>query len=557
MLEAGWCESEVARFEGQSIVSSMFFGSTLQRKKPPLGKSHETCSKDICIANNYSENEYWTLHTTDSCCCPPLGTDIQEIFKILNQRGFPVLLFIRISEHSRPYLRALDGNTGITYVAISHVWSDGLGNVSQNQLLQCQLLRLQGFVNDLWESTSQSTQCRPFQDLPLPRERSPLINMSFWIDTICVPKEQPFRNLAINQMRVIYERARAVLVLDSELQQLSLRSSWEEILLTISFSGWTRRIWTLQEATLARVLYFQMKDGFFPFFSVHSLAPMGLLNTSTLLWECCIGMSELLLTKAMTGAKKFCWVWNHFRMRRTSHPKDYPVVFACLLGLDIEQVLQAPEDQKMVTLVSQVSELPQGVLFTTGPRIHEECYRWAPSLPPTDPINDNTPVYRNQMSLMVVLPAFKFRQYLSGQGSLMLFEDDDDHRCYVLNFSFYKTEVRPCDETWPYDDIPLGLILQTHWRQLTFEYQRAALVGINHETAGVIHAKLLCHVKIGYMSPYNVDQVSRGDLRHSEKVFATKSDLDQKWAINYHGTIVSLPRIRLLLDVLCTASTRD
>ena len=532
MLDAGWCEIEVSRFENQSIVSSMFFGGTLQRKNTPLGRSHETCSKEICIANNYAENEYRTLHTTDSCCCKPLGPDSKEIIKFRNQHGFPVLQLVRTSEHSVPYIRVLDGNTTIPYVAISHVWSDGLGNVDQNQLPQCQLLLLQEFVNDLWESTSKSTQCRPFQDLVLPRERSSLINMPFWIDTICVPKEQPFRSLAINQMRVIYEKARVVLVLDSELQQLSLQSSWEELLLKISFSGWTRRIWTLQEGTLARALYFRMSDGFFPFSNVHSLALKSLSNTSPLLWECCIVICELMLSKAMTGATKFSWVWNQLRMRMTSHPKHYPVVFACLLGLDVEQVLKAPEDQRMITLIAQVSELPQGILFATGPRINKECYRWAPNLPPTSPINDSTPIHRKQMSLMVVLPGFKFSQSLSGQGTIIFFEDDDDHRLYVLNFNIHETEVRPCDETWPYHETPLGLILQTHWHQLTSELECAALVCIRHETADLIHVKFLCHVEVGHVSPYDADRLSRSDPRHRKRSSATKSDLGQNWAVD-------------------------
>ncbi len=79
------------------------------------------------------------------------------------------------------------------YVAISHVWSDGLGNPNHNSLPFCQIKRLQELVQ---ESTGK----------PLP----------FWIDTICVPLEERLRGKAIANMAKVYRSAAAVLVLTAQ-----------------------------------------------------------------------------------------------------------------------------------------------------------------------------------------------------------------------------------------------------------------------------------------------------------------------------------------------------
>lgn len=540
MLKANWCNSEVSRLEGQSMLSAMLFGSNLQRKEPQLGRSHKNCSNQVCIANNYAGKEYRTPHINKSCNCKPLGPDIKKLEELLDQGGFPVLQVKGTSEHGSPDIRVLDGNaktgdTKIKYVAISHVWSDGLGNIKQNQLLRCRLLQLQEFVNELWELFPDYLQRPPSQNLVRSHENLLQTDIAFWIDTICVPKEQPFRNVAINQMRVVYQNAEKVLVLDSELQQLSRQASLEELHLKISFSGWSRRTWTLQEGALAQQLYFRTSDGFYPYSNVLSLAQESLSQASPLLWECCIVLSELVLSQRTTGTTKFKWAWNHLRMRTTTHPEDSPVVLACLLGLDIKLLLEASESTRMTALISQMSHLPQGILFVVGPRINKEYYRWAPNLPPISPIDDDTPAERKQNSLIVTLPGLEFSQALSRQATTVFFEDND-HKCYIVSFNTYQDGIRPCDKNWSYDERSLSLILQKPWHQMTSSKRPAALVCINERTASLIFAKFLCHVEVGCLSQDDVDQVSYRDSDYREmfrkRLAATKSDLSQQWAID-------------------------
>src|SRR2546429_3762467 len=89
------------------------------------------------------------------------------------------------------------------YVAISHVWSDGLSNPHGNSMPICQLSSLHRKVQALYRTASDR------QESPIP----------FWIDTMCCPTDPPeARRLAIIAMRRTYADADKVLVLDSYVQ---------------------------------------------------------------------------------------------------------------------------------------------------------------------------------------------------------------------------------------------------------------------------------------------------------------------------------------------------
>jgi hypothetical protein len=62
----------------------------------------------------------------------------------------------------------------IPFVAISHVWSDGLGNQGRNALPKCQLRRIQTWVNGLYQNDAE----------PVP----------FWIDSLSIPENKDERS---------------------------------------------------------------------------------------------------------------------------------------------------------------------------------------------------------------------------------------------------------------------------------------------------------------------------------------------------------------------------
>lgn len=225
--------------------TSLYILSCFDRHSP--FKVHRDCDDNACTANNIDESTYITRHCLEGCSCAHLGepgTSSQSITQVLHDGGIPV---IHVESHVTDGTDGVRFSTrdseGVPYVAISHVWSDGLGNPHQNTLPQCQLLRLQDYVNQLYDES--------------------LWPVSFWIDTICVPLDRQYRSLAIQRMASTYAGADKVLVLDAWLLQAGLDSMREWNMLKIMASTWAQRVWTLQEAMLPRQhdLFFQSSGG--------------------------------------------------------------------------------------------------------------------------------------------------------------------------------------------------------------------------------------------------------------------------------------------------------
>jgi hypothetical protein len=95
--------------------------------------------------------------------------------------------------------------------------------------------------------------------MPTDAEREgPLI----WLDTLCCPAKNGLgKQIAIEKIRLVYQRAKHVLVLDAGLMAYEARAQdATEVLVRIFTSSWMRRLWTLQEGALAKSLYFQFAD---------------------------------------------------------------------------------------------------------------------------------------------------------------------------------------------------------------------------------------------------------------------------------------------------------
>lgn len=188
-------------------------------------------------------NTYRTKHVQEPCACIDAVEDgvIRQVRRVLSEGNIPVITVAERADRSAACeVRTHCSERGIRYVAITHVWLDGLGNNDRNSLPLCQLLRLQRLVNNLYEPG----------DWPIP----------FWIDTISVPLEPEARKLAIIDLDRTYKEAEKVLVLDSTLLEAGDDLESTEILMRIVCSNWARRLWTLSEGILSRSLHFPMQQ---------------------------------------------------------------------------------------------------------------------------------------------------------------------------------------------------------------------------------------------------------------------------------------------------------
>lgn len=256
MLSRGWCQLEVASAAAKcQNLETLFFLSRLQRFDS--GRNHESCSIEKCRASELywkSRQKQSAAHSTSNCICGEITLTHEEqtnMSNILSREEIPLIDFVSNDDGFTPSIRTLSSAEEYDFVAISHIWTDGLGNPEGNSLTCCQLQRVRGLVTSLVKSTVASSDAN---------------DVLFWIDSICCPTEPiEARSQAIGMMRKVYEEATAVLVLDAELQSLHHQSMPVlELAARIVNAGWMRRLWTLQEGELSDVLCFQFADGTVP-----------------------------------------------------------------------------------------------------------------------------------------------------------------------------------------------------------------------------------------------------------------------------------------------------
>ncbi|PBK63355.1 hypothetical protein ARMSODRAFT_963251, partial [Armillaria solidipes] len=382
--EQGWCGSELDLLAHDELA----FASLLSR---PRIKDHSSCGGDmICHAYQTEEATYRTRHVDDGCSCGFVGLDTDGLIAVLSQNKVPKLVITDelklevVSENDYPY------------IALSHVWADGLGNPKTNTLPRCQLRRLRDYANQLshvHEHASHSSS------LPI----------AFWMDTLCIPVHpselaKSYRKKAIQLLGKTFHEATAVLVLDRELEIVqSATVPFLELGLRILCSGWMKRLWTLQEATLASEahgidkLYFQMRDG--PFLYQKYDRDRKALNRldertteveaeeRTLLYDDGIMLllgAQIPSVRAMREMRKgwspFQVIHSAIERRSTSKFEDVPVCIISLLDKDLTTIVSTSDaEQRMANFYMLMHEVPIGVLWCdNSEKLIKRPFRWAP-----------------------------------------------------------------------------------------------------------------------------------------------------------------------------------
>jgi hypothetical protein len=296
MVIAGWCPQQIASLFITCDPIILCYISRLPRGQQSPD-AHKNCSDTACTTNNVKLDQgYRHKHVEEGCACAFISVDVEAIKQVISDGGIP-LISIGPEDDGQMSLRVVQANSRSKYVAISHVWSDGLGNPNANALPECQLKRLIACIEQMPSDAvepdpdaylsrgvriegSEEHQRRPWRILKsfgLPTRQEELEGNFFWMDTLCIPVAAPtdgpdvvsevsrLKFMAINQMALIYAGASRVLVLDSGLQTLKLnpqtRTFDTDILAHIVCSTWMRRCWTLQEGALARRVCFQSRAG--------------------------------------------------------------------------------------------------------------------------------------------------------------------------------------------------------------------------------------------------------------------------------------------------------
>jgi len=398
MREGGWCESELEPM----LLPGYMVGSLLDR---PRIKDHSGCGKILCCAYQTDETTYQTRHTEDECCCEFAEVQTTILVNVLAAGKVPLVIitdqlelevvasdvypYIALSHVCMSSLRTLIVILSLT----SNLGADGLGNPNANALPKCQLRRLRAYINELYRihDPSQWAHGRP---------------VGFWMDTLCIPVAQSakqYRREAIQLLGKTFKEASAALVLDRELEIVeSFTASFMEVGLRIACSGWIKRLWTLQEASLsseahdAEKIYFQMADGPFLYQRYDpnrklawameketteiSSEERTLLGDFGVMLELGARIPSVRTMRAKHEFRpSFYAIYSAIEYRSTSKPEDVPVCIASLMGLDLSAILSATTaEQRMATFYMTMQEIPSGVVWRHEPqKLNIPGFRWA------------------------------------------------------------------------------------------------------------------------------------------------------------------------------------
>ncbi|KAE9373224.1 hypothetical protein N431DRAFT_482315 [Stipitochalara longipes BDJ] len=271
MTDQGWCPSQAHSLFQKSDHYTLLFLSQLSRRGG-TGKRHDSCSARECVANNVDMSHYETKHRTPSCMCNFVEIPKLPLIEIIKSGGIP-LVSVHPGPHNTVEIRIEKANPSTRYTAISHVWSDGLGNPNSNALPQCQLEWLSTCLERLPSHGYQGIYYNNYGGIAVDAGGLDAISRSkmnkeaprFWMDTLCIPVDDEYAELrteAINKMAAYYAQATGALILDSELQRLRIAvHEAEEVLARIANCAWAGRCWTMQEGAISPICYFQCADG--------------------------------------------------------------------------------------------------------------------------------------------------------------------------------------------------------------------------------------------------------------------------------------------------------
>ncbi|KAL8789941.1 MAG: hypothetical protein Q9195_006602 [Heterodermia aff. obscurata] len=356
LVQRGWCPFMIKTLELKLHYSVLDWldGSAMHESSG----GHELCDGKRCVRNNIDTASYKPRHCTESCDCRFIAPKLEDVLVAIDEGSIPV---IRMQNDLRAELEVIKqpvdrlGN----YVAISHVWVDGLGSTSEVGLPTCQVKRLGESVQ---KATTDSS-------------------ILFWIDSLCIPSASEQRKKSIRQLRNIYRNAASVMVIDREIRRCPRDASAERLLWTIASSPWMQRLWTYQEGYLATRVLFQVQGK--SLIEIDQQWPSSTLPTSAQVVRTSLiqHLNNLRPDNGLPDVERktnLGEVASAISWRSTSKSGDEVLAIAALLNLDTRSLTALPIEERMRGFYLSVGTLPHDIIFYDGPRLPRP-FRWAPA----------------------------------------------------------------------------------------------------------------------------------------------------------------------------------
>lgn len=400
MKLTGCCRTEISYLvRGSCNSNTLLSWQFLMRQVLPQ-RDHTACTADKC--NSGQRFVPQPQHVDENCDCPSvcLSPQAQQYLTTLVRAGrIPMLKATKVSDQKQEVClqvaEFVPNDKKNVCIAISHVWSDGLGNPRDNTIPCCQIRKLQQLSQEIAKRVEGRFQFR---------KRT----IGFWIDTICIPMDEALKRQAILQMRNIYKDTSAVLVLDKAIQQVSTDPGSLSTMWQIYTSIWYRRLWTLQEGILNTKTFVRLSDDLPTFeWFVHSYDACSTLeqplNACRNFIKAHIYPSrtahpkpysaqlldpiyhhlrlDLLETRRTITSPEYCTsrILHQLAWRDASVRNDESVCLAVLSSYPITpSFLARPPSAQLATVIHHLGSCPSIIAFLPGPRLSIPGSRWVP-----------------------------------------------------------------------------------------------------------------------------------------------------------------------------------
>ena len=398
LLLHGWCVTEITLIlDTISSLQTLHFLACLD--KTGAEHSHHGCDKQQCMVYQNDLGHYQTQHVSKECRCTELSIDPDALHNILKTEAVPLIRVNRSQTLGELSIDIFPSRPTSRYVALSHVWADGLGNPHANALPRCQLFNLGKIVREMNISArSRDVQDHRANGKGVEENEEDNEDILIWCDTLCCPVgPEEAKHLALESMYRTYQNATHCLVLDAFIRQYNVESlDMDEVSMRILTSPWMRRLWTLQEGALpalANRLWFQLahkavnlrelrinaRDKYFSSIGRRGLAGDMLRRIGS--------FANMFLEDNCTPPRADLGkVIDALHHRSVSILSDEPLLIGNLLGLDAAQILNGGDgaigqriNRLWRLLPSAVDGIPKNLLFRVGPRLSEPGLRWAPA----------------------------------------------------------------------------------------------------------------------------------------------------------------------------------
>lgn len=385
------CVNDIERLKNHVKVHALYYLSNLEcpsgsiysvQQRRFVQVDHSACTGTQCSAYNINESAYAQPHANcDECSV--LGPDLKQLYAILEQDspGLPLIRVVEGDYGSALRIEVVSHEPGMPFVAISHVWAEGLGNPHANTMNTCQVSRIAHSVARI--RRSRRFWSHPERESLDPSDDQLLHVQYFWMDTFCIPRAKgKARQNALDMIQRPYKEATCVLVLQRDFNLLSadIRTQ-EECAAWILMSPWMTRLWTLEEGAVASKLLMEFRDGIWELdslfegvdYKAKSFLPYELASIQLIK-----GLREMVkFSKTSDQALKFTTVWNNAIGRAASVPGDESLLLAGMLDLDVASVRRTPVSGRSKKVYELAKVMPQQMLFSGLLKMTECGFRWA------------------------------------------------------------------------------------------------------------------------------------------------------------------------------------